>query len=185
MITIIIMAVGLAMDATAVAAARGLAATKVTARDALLVGLCFGGFQALMPLLGSLIGTQIGAFVAAWDHWIVFGVLCGLGGKMLWDARQPDDAREAIVDPFAWRVILVLGVATSLDAFAVGITLPLSRIPILPAVIAIGVITALLSGLAVVLGRRLSETLSSRLDAFGGLVLIGIGLKVLIEHLSN
>jgi putative Mn2+ efflux pump MntP len=182
--TILIMAVGLAMDATAVAAARALAASRITARDVLLVGLCFGGFQALMPLLGSLIGTQLGTWVAAWDHWVVFAVLFALGSKMLWDARQKDSEREAIANPFEWRVILVLGVATSLDAFAVGITLPLSRTPIAPAVITIGIVTTLLSGLAVLLGGRLSERVSTRLDVFGGLILIGIGFEVLVEHLS-
>src|SRR5687768_4897074 len=110
--SILTLAAGLAMDATAVAAARGFAARSIGVREVLLVALFFGGFQALMPLLGYLLGAQLGAIAAEWDHWIAFVLLSGIGIKMLWEARG-GEAIEARSDLFAWRVLLILAIATS------------------------------------------------------------------------
>jgi manganese efflux pump family protein len=182
---VLVMAVGVAMDATAVAAARGLAAPVVRARQVALVAALFGGAQALMPLLGWFIGDRVGPLVATWDHWIAFALLAGIGGKMLWEARDTARAGEASTgrDAFDLRLLLVLAVATSIDAFAVGITLPLLDAPLLISLCTIGVTTAALSAAGVVLGRRFGHRLGHRLDAFGGIVLIGLGVKILIEHL--
>jgi putative Mn2+ efflux pump MntP len=181
---ILLLAVGLAMDATAVAGARGLAARRLRARDVALVALLFGGFQALMPVLGYFVGRRVGPAVERWDHWIIFALLGGLGVKMLWEARAtPDDDAPATGDVFGLRVLLVLAVATSLDALAVGVTLPMLRAPLGLSVATIGVTTAALSALGLYAGRRFGAALGRRLDAFGGLVLIALGCKILVEHL--
>jgi manganese efflux pump family protein len=183
--SILLLAFGLSMDAAAVSAARGLAVPKILPRHVFSVALFFGGFQALMPLLGWLIGKQLGDLVQAWDHWLAFGLLGGIGGKMLWEAFSASDEREEAkaADPFALRLMLVLAVATSIDALAVGVTLPVLRAPVLLSVVTIGVTTALLSILGLFAGRRFGELLGRRLDIAGGLVLIGLGVKILIEHL--
>ena len=183
--SILLLAFGLSMDAAAVSAARGLAVPKILPRHVLLVSLFFGGFQALMPLLGWLIGDQLGELVQTWDHWIAFGLLGAIGGKMLWEAFAAEDEHEEAKasDPFGLKLMLVLAIATSIDALAVGVTLPMLGAPIVLSVVTIGVTTALLSALGLFAGRRFGEVLGKRLDIAGGLVLIGLGTKILVEHL--
>jgi putative Mn2+ efflux pump MntP len=183
---ILLLACGLAMDATAVAAARGLAARTIRPRDVALVAVLFGGSQALMPLLGWTIGSQLGPAVQAWDHWVAFALLGGIGTKMLWEAFHdlpevdaPDD------DPFALRMMLVLAFATSLDALAAGITLPLTGAPRVGSIATIGVTTAVLSVAGLYAGRRSGIALGRRLDAIGGAIVLAIGTKILIEHLAS
>jgi len=173
------------MDATAVAAARGLAVPRVLPRQVVLVALFFGGFQALMPLVGWLIGSRVGSLVQAWDHWIAFGLLGGIGGKMIWEARgRPDDDKDKDAgDLFGLKVMFILAIATSIDALAVGITLPMLGAPLALSLITIGVTTAVLSVAGLYAGRRFGALLGKRLDVIGGLVLIGLGTKILIEHL--
>jgi putative Mn2+ efflux pump MntP len=185
---IFILAVGLAMDATAVSAARGMAVSRLRIRHVLLVAGFFGGFQALMPLLGWFAGARVGPLVAAWDHWIAFGLLGAIGSKMLWEARTSHDevAVERREDElFGLKVMLVLAVATSLDALAVGFTLPVLGAPFALSLITIGITTAVLSAAGLLAGRRFGAVLGARLDAAGGLILIGLGTKILIEHLSQ
>ena len=188
--TILLLSVGLAMDATAVSAARGLAAPQIRPRHVLLVSTFFGGFQALMPLVGWALGSTFGSLVEAWDHWIAFALLSMIGSKMLWEARAdaPEEAPADgahVSDLFGLRVMLLLAIATSIDALAAGITLPMFGVPILIAVTTIGVTTALLSALGLYAGRRFGKLLGKRLDVLGGVVLIGLGTKILIEHLSG
>jgi putative Mn2+ efflux pump MntP len=183
---ILLLALGLAMDATAVSAARGLATPRILARHVILVAVFFGGFQALMPLVGWVLGSRVGPLVQAWDHWIAFGLLGAIGGKMLWEARatkRDDDAERPETDPFGMRVMFVLAVATSIDALAAGITLPMLNAPFALSLATIGVTTALLSALGLFAGRRFGALLGKRLDVAGGLVLIGLGIKILVEHL--
>jgi putative Mn2+ efflux pump MntP len=183
--SIVALALGLAMDATAVAAARGLAAPVVRLRHGILVGLAFGGAQGLMPLGGWLVGDRLGPLVEAWDHWIAFALLAAIGPKLLWAARAPradgDDGSRG--NPFGLRPVTVLAIATSIDAFAVGITLPMLGAPLVLSLVTIGIVTALLSGSAVFIGRRLGVRFGRRLDAVGGLVPIALGVKILVEHL--
>ena len=186
-LSVLFLAIGLAMDATAVAASRGIAARAVRPRDALLVGGLFGGAQALMPLAGWTIGAGFGPWVEAWDHWIAFTLLALIGGKMLYEARgDPNDVDEAErASPFALRTLLVLAVATSIDAFAAGISLPLLGLPPLASIATIGLVTAGLSSFGVYAGRRFGTLLGPRLEIFGGWILIGLGLKILLEHLLS
>ncbi len=187
--SVLLLSVGLAMDATAVAAARGLATPVITARHVALVAGFFGGFQALMPFIGWYLGAQVGPWVQAWDHWIAFVLLAAIGGKMLWEARgEGDDADDApdpaAGDPFGLKVMLLLAIATSIDALAAGFTLTMLDVPIAVSLATIGLTTAVLSALGLFAGRRFGAHLGTRLDVLGGVVLIGLGGKILYEHLS-
>jgi len=186
--SIFVLALGLSMDAMAVAAARGLATPHVRGRHVAQIALFFGGFQALMPLLGWMIGASLGEHVRAWDHWIAFVLLCAIGLKMLWDARpgapEPDE-EAAPSDAFAPRVLLVLAIATSIDALAAGVTLPMLEAPMLLSLVTIGLTTAVLSAVGLLVGRRFGAMLGKRLDVIGGLALMGLGTKILIEHLGG
>jgi putative Mn2+ efflux pump MntP len=185
--TVVALAVGLAMDATAVAAAKGLATPRVRAGHVAKVALWFGGFQALMPLVGYAVGAKAGGYVERWDHWIAFALLAGLGLKMLheaWSSGGDDDAAVAGPDPFGTRVMVILAIATSIDALAAGLTLPMLGVSAAVSVATIGITTAALSAAGLLVGRRFGSALGKRLDAFGGLVLIGLGAKILFEHLT-
>jgi putative Mn2+ efflux pump MntP len=182
---LLLLALGLAMDATAVSAARGLAVSSIRIRHVLSVALFFGGFQALMPLIGWLIGSRIGPLVRAWDHWVALVLLAFIGGKMLWEGvTKPPESPNRDEDLFGLRVMLVLAVATSIDALAVGITLPMLDAPLVLSVATIGITTAVLSAIGLFAGRRFGAVLGKRLDIAGGLVLIGLGIKIVIEHLT-
>jgi putative Mn2+ efflux pump MntP len=184
---ILLLAFGLSMDAMAVAAARGLSVKRIGVRHVALVAGLFGGFQGIMPLFGYMLGSQVGQAIQAWDHWLIFGVLAAIGGKMLWEAFHHDgeQAPLAEAEAFGSKVMLMLAVATSVDALAAGFTLPLLGAPLGVSVISIGVTTAVLSAAGLFAGHRFGAALGSRLDVVGGLVLIGIGIKTLIEHLSG
>lgn len=186
-IEIFVLAVGLAMDATAVAAARGVVAREVRVRDAVKLAAFFGGFQAGMPFLGFLLGAWLGSFVAAWSHWIAFVLLAGIGAKMIHEARghrREEDAssRPADPSPFRTRVVLVLAIATSIDAFAVGVTLSMLHAPLLLTLVVIGVTTAVLTVAGLYAGRRFGAMLGPRLELLGGVVIVAIGAKILFDH---
>jgi manganese efflux pump family protein len=171
------------MDATAVAAALGLAAPRVRARDCALVAGLFGGFQALMPLLGSVLGRYGGPWLEAWNRWIAFAVLGVLGTRMLVAGlRDKGSEAEASVhsSPFGIAGLLGLAVATSLDAFFVGVTLPLLHAPLGSTVLCIGIVTALLSAAALFGARRLGAAFGPRVESLGGALLIALGLKFLL-----
>jgi putative Mn2+ efflux pump MntP len=184
--SILLLALGLAMDATAVCAARGCAAVRIRPMHALLVALFFGGFQALMPLVGWLVGSSVGPAVRAWDHWIVFGLLAAIGGKMLWEARARGE-QQALegADLFGLRVLTLLAIATSIDALAVGFTLPMLNAPFALSLLTIGVTTAFTSAAGLFAGRRFGAVLGNRPDLIGGVVLIALGTKILIAHLTT
>ena len=186
---ILLLAVGLAMDATAVSATRGMAISSIQIRHVAMVSLFFGGFQALMPLIGWTIGAGVGPLVQTWDHWIAFALLATVGGKMVWEARNEADADRSASgceqNVFGLRVMTMLAIATSIDALAVGITLPMLDAPLVLSLSTIGITTGLLSALGLFAGRRFGAALGQKLDVLGGLVLIGLGLKILIEHLTS
>ena len=172
------------MDAMAVSAAKGLAASEIRARHVALVAGLFGGFQASMPLAGWALGRHFGPLVADWDHWIAFVLLGAIGAKMIWEARAEEETGKACENPFALGTMFVLAIATSIDAFAAGITLPILNAPLALSLATIGTTTAGLSALGLFAGRRFGAALGRRLDVAGGLVLIGLGVKILVQHLA-
>jgi putative Mn2+ efflux pump MntP len=183
---IFLLALGLSMDAMAVAATRGLAVERIRLRHVALVATFFGGFQALMPLLGYLLGSSLGPAIEAWDHWVVFVLLGGIGAKMLWEALHHDGTEPKVSETHAFglRLLLVLAIATSIDALAAGFALPLLGAPLGLSIAVIGVTTAVLSGVGLFAGHRFGAALGTRLDIAGGLMLIALGAKTLIEHLG-
>ena len=178
------LAFGLAMDATAVSAARGLAGYRPCER--VLLPLLFGGFQAGMAALGWLAGCWAGPYIARWDHWVAFGLLVAIGGKMVVDAWRDGKADGDSARPPAPATIalyLGLGLATSIDAGAAGITLPLVPAPPWLALLLIGCITAACSATGYIAGRFVGQRFGARLATLGGLVLIGIGVQLLVRAL--
>jgi len=175
------LAFGLAMDATAVSAARGLGAHRP--REVVLLPLLFGGFQSGMAALGWFAGWWVGPYIAAWDHWVAFGLLVLIGGKMVVDGWRDGGATDRAPAPGTLMLYLGLAVATSIDAAAAGLTLPL--VPVAPwiALVLIGTITAACSVVGYLVGRFFGERFGSRLAILGGLVLIGIGVELLVRAL--
>ena len=182
LITIIIIAVGLAMDAFAVSIVSGSIYKQLKVKHALRMAIFFGGFQAFMPLVGSLAGLSIKQYAANYDHWIAFGLLSAVGVKMIYESFRISSAEKSF-DPANIFVLLILSVATSIDALAVGITLSLITSSIIIAVIIIGIVTFVLSYLGVSIGKRFGHFFESKIEVAGGLVLIAIGVKILIQHL--
>ena len=176
-----LIAVGLSMDAFAVSVCKGLSVKKVEPKHLGLVGLYFGGFQALMPLLGWLLGYRFEAAIASVDHWIAFVLLALIGGNMIRESFSEDEEQS---DDFGFRVMLPLAVATSIDALAVGVTFAFLSVRILPAICLIGLTTFLLSGLGVWIGFRFGSRFQAHAERAGGIILILIGLKILLEHLG-
>jgi putative Mn2+ efflux pump MntP len=181
-ITIIVIAVGLAMDAFAVSIVSGSVYRQLHVKHALRMAVFFGGFQALMPLIGSLAGLSAKDYIANYDHWVAFGILGAVGGKMIYESFKIKSVEENF-DPANIIVLLVLSVATSIDALAVGLTLSLITRSIAGAVTVIGLITFFLSYLGVLIGKRFGHFFENKIEILGGLILIGLGIKILIEHL--
>lgn len=179
---LMLLAVGLSMDAFAVAICKGLAMDKVTLQRAAVVGLWFGGFQGLMPLLGWLLGSRFAAYITAVDHWIAFALLVLLGINMIREARCPDE--EDTNASLAFRVMLPMAVATSIDALAVGVSFAFLSVNIGAAVSFIGVITFVLSMVGVKVGSLFGAKYKSKAELAGGIILILMGLKILLEHLG-
>lgn len=179
---LLVLAVGLSMDAFAVAVCKGLSIRELKLRHAAIVGAWFGAFQALMPAVGWLLGSAFADRIAAIDHWIAFVLLALIGGNMIREAlSSEEEERDPSLAPMA---MLLLAVATSIDALAVGVTFAFLRVDILPAVTLIGVCTFLLSALGVKIGNLFGARYKSRAELAGGVVLVLIGLKILLEHLN-
>ena len=176
-----IIAVGLSMDAFAVSICKGLSVGRVAPRHALICGVWFGGFQALMPAIGWLLGTRFQTLITTVDHWIAFVLLCIIGGNMV---RESFGDEEEVSASFSAAAMLPLAVATSIDALAVGITFAFLRVDILPAVIFIGLTTFCLSAVGIQVGNVFGARYRAAAERLGGIVLILIGLKILLEHLG-
>lgn len=177
-----IIAVGLSMDAFAVSVCKGLSAGRVRLGHALTAGIWFGGFQALMPFLGWLLGSRFQSFISNVDHWIAFLLLGLIGLNMVRESRSQEE--EEVGASFAPKAMLPLAVATSIDALTVGITFAFLSVPIGPAVALIGVITFVLSAIGVKAGGVVGEKGKSWAELAGGIVLILMGTKILLEHLG-
>lgn len=181
---LLLIAVGVSADAFAVALTQGVAMRRrYDWRRALLVAGLFGAFQALMPLIGWTLGTGVMDLIREVDHWIAFGLLVIIGGRMLWEAfRRGHEQGEPRGDGL--RALLVLSFATSIDALAVGVSLAALPLSIWMAILVIGATTLVLSLLATWLGQRMGDRLGRPAEVIGGLVLIGIGVKILLDHLG-
>ena len=177
-----LIAVGLSMDAFAVAVCKGLATGKVKFRHMLIPGVWFGAFQALMPLIGYFLGSRFEKYIVSVDHWIAFVLLAGIGANMLREALKSEEGDEDA--SLAWKVMLPMALATSIDALAVGVTFGFLQVRILPAVCFIGVITFLLSAAGVKVGSLFGERWRKGAQIAGGVILILLGLKILLEHLG-
>ena len=174
--------VGLSMDAFAVSVCRGLRMERMRWRQGGIIALLFGGFQAAMPLAGWALGRQFERYIVSVDHWIAFGLLGYIGGKMIWDAFH--EGADTCPAGFDLKELLMLAVATSIDALAVGVTFAFLQVSILPAVGLIGCTTFVLSLAGVWIGHRFGSRLKSRATLAGGVILCLIGLKILLEHLG-
>jgi putative Mn2+ efflux pump MntP len=183
-ITLLGIALALAMDAFAVSLGVGLAVAPLTRRHLFRLGFHFGLFQALMPVIGWLAGITVQKQLAAFDHWLAFGLLAFVGGKMIHEAFKDEEQRET-GDPTRGLSLVVLSVATSIDALAVGLSLGMLGVSIWRPAVVIGLVAGLLTLVGMLLGRRIGTLWGQRVEVLGGLILIGIGTKVLFEHLIN
>lgn len=181
-----LMGVGLAMDAFAVSICKGLCMRKVNKNQCFIIALFFGGFQALMPLLGWLLGSQFANKISAIDHWIAFVLLSYIGGKMIAEAIKEKNEVVEIdqMDPqLDIKEMFILAIATSIDALAVGITFSFLEVNILEAITIIGVVTAIISAIGVFVGNIFGNKYKTKAEMAGGLILVLLGFKILAEHL--
>lgn len=178
---VFLIGVGLSMDAFAVAVCRGLKMQKLNAGQTALIALFFGGFQALMPLIGYFLGVQFQSLIQDFDHWIAFVLLSLIGANMIKESRESADELN---DSFGVKAMLPLAVATSIDALAVGVTFAFLQVNIVSAVSFIGVTTFILSAVGIRIGNIFGAKYKSRAELVGGIVLILMGLKILLEHLG-
>ncbi|MGN1147125.1 MAG: manganese efflux pump MntP family protein [Lachnospiraceae bacterium] len=182
LVELFLIAVGLSMDAFAVAICKGLATPKITIKKAAWVGLWFGGFQAFMPAVGYLVGYRFQEKITAIDHWIAFVLLLFIGANMVKEALSKDE--DCASGSLAVKDMFLLAIATSIDALAVGVTFAfLPDVPIIPAVAFIGIITFLFSAIGMKIGNVFGTKYKSKAELAGGIILILIGSKILIEHL--
>lgn len=186
-IELFLLGIGLAMDAFAVSVCKGLGMRRLNKKQTFIIGLYFGGFQALMPLVGWLLGSQFQKYITRIDHWIAFILLSFIGGKMMieaireWNEEETVDVMDA---PLDHKNMLVLAVATSIDALAVGITFAFLDTPIIEAITIIGITTMVISIIGVVVGNFFGSRYKSKAEFIGGLILVLLGLKILLEHLG-
>jgi manganese efflux pump family protein len=181
--TLVFVAVGLSMDALAVAIAAAVTLEEVSPRRVFRLAFHFGLFQALMPIVGWLAGVQLKQYIATWDHWVAFALLTFIGAKAIHGAFANADGTRGRDDPTRGFTLVGLAVATSIDALAVGVSLAMLRVSIWYPSVVIGCITCALTAFGMLLGTRLGKNFGKRVEIIGGLVLIGIGLNILIRHL--
>lgn len=185
LITVFLTGVGLSMDAFAVAICKGLKMQKLNYKQTFVIALFFGGFQALMPLIGWLLGHSFKDYIESFDHWVAFALLLFIGGKMIFEAFNGDDDSN---DCFDIKELFIMAIATSIDALAVGIAFAIDGIETVPeillAIAIIGVTTFFLSAVGVFIGHKFGAVYKTKAELAGGIILILIGLKILLEHLD-
>lgn len=178
--------VGLSMDAFAVAICQGLCMKKLNWRYATIIALFFGGFQALMPFIGWLLGSQFAGYIQNIDHWVAFVLLALIGGNMVREALSPEEEETAcaVDQKLDYKQLLLMAIATSIDALAVGVTFAFLEVSILPAISIIGCTTFVLSIVGVAVGNFFGARYKKRAELSGGIILILLGVKILLEHLG-
>ena len=177
----LVIAVGLGMDAFAVSVASGVAMKQIGLRQTLTIAASFALFQALMPVLGWAAGLSFRSYIAAYDHWIAFGLLAGIGFKMIYEARRLEDDKPSEPVMTGGRLLL-LSIATSIDALAVGLSFAVLNIVIFTPALIIGFVTGGMSHAGIILGRKVGHLFEGKIEIIGGIILILIGLKILLEH---
>ena len=181
---LLLTAIALSMDAFAVAICKGLSVGKIKPKHMLICGLWFGGFQALMPLIGYFLGAAFADYITSFDHWIAFVLLAFLGGRMIYEAVTEKDDEEAADGSLKIKELFMLAIATSIDALAVGITFAFLSVNIWSAVSIIGATTFILAFAGVIIGNKFGSRYKSKAEIAGGIILILIGTKILLEHLG-
>lgn len=182
---ILMIGIGLSMDAFAAAVCKGLNMRKVTTKNVLIIGLFFGGFQAIMPFIGYFLGKQFEAYIVSIDHWVAFILLAFIGGKMIYDVLNGEEGECCNQeDVLKIKEVFTLAVATSIDALAVGISFAFLRVNIIEAISLIGVTTFVLASIGVMIGKKFGNKYKDKATLAGGIILILIGLKILGEHLG-
>lgn len=176
-----ILAVGLSMDAFAVSVCKGLSLGKIKPKHMCIAGAWFGGFQALMPLIGYFLGSFFAEMIEKYDHWVAFVLLAIIGGNMIKESFDKDEKVDSSMDV---KSMLLLAIATSIDALAVGVTFAFLQVQIVPAVSFIGVITFIFSAVGVKIGSLFGAKYKSKAELFGGIVLVLIGIKILLEGIG-
>ena len=180
LVELIILSVGLAMDAFAVSICKGLAMKKMKWKNAIIIGLYFGIFQAIMPLIGYLLGVRFQSAITSIDHWVAFVLLVGIGANMIREAMSKE--KEEASDSIKVKDMLILAIATSIDALSVGITFSFFKINLVKTIITIGITCFILSLLGCFIGKVIGNKINNLANIIGGIILILIGLKILLEH---
>lgn len=180
-VELFLIAVGLSMDAFAVSICKGLSVKKLSPKHVLLVGVYFGGFQFLMPVIGYLLGFRFEHLITNIDHWIAFVLLAFIGGNMI---KESFGKSEELNDDFGFKTMLLMAVATSIDALAVGITFAFLNVSIIPAASLIGVTTFIIAAVGIYIGNVFGAKYKSKAELAGGIILVLIGVKILLEHLG-
>ena len=181
-ITIFLIALGLSMDAVAVAVSLGLTIKSLKIHNGFIIGIFFGVFQAIMPVVGWAAGRELKEFIMGVDHWIAFGLLTIIGMKMIYEALRAKEMEDE-VKTLGMHLLFMLSIATSIDALAIGVSFGMLNISIITPVLIIGGVTFILSFLAVGFGKHFGRFFRRRVEIFGGIILIGIGVKILLEHI--
>ena len=179
---IILISIGLAMDAFAVSICKGLSMKKINWKSTLIIAIYFGLFQAIMPVFGYLLGSSFSVIVQKLDHWIAFILLAIIGGNMIKESK--DDETEKRNDKVDFKTMIILAIATSIDALAVGVTFAFFEVNIILSISVIGLITFILSFVGVIIGNKFGDKFQNKAEFIGGMILIIIGLKILLEHLG-
>ena len=185
-VELLFLAVGLSMDAFAVSVCKGLAIRKISWKEMTIVGLWFGGFQALMPAVGYFLGSTFERYITSFDHWVAFGLLVLIGGNMIREALSPEEEETscAVANKLDHRKLFMMAVATSIDALAIGVTFAFLEVSIVPAISIIGCTTFCLSLVGVVVGNFFGARYKKRAELTGGIILVLLGVKILLEHLG-
>lgn len=181
LLELVLIAVGLAMDAFAVSVCKGLSMSKMEWKKAVIIGLYFGGFQALMPLIGYVLGVGFEDKIKSLDHWIAFVLLVFIGMNMI---KEAFEIKEESNDKIDFKTMIILGIATSIDALAVGVTFAFLNVNIMLAISLIGIITFIISMIGVKIGNVFGDKYETKAELAGGFILIFLGTKILLEHLG-
>ncbi len=181
-VSVLLIAIGLSADCFAVALGASTSAKGASRLQMFRVSLAFGVFQAVMPVLGWLAGTRLVNLISDYDHWVAFGLLLIVGGRMIWESlHSKDEAKER--DFSKGFALLTLAIATSIDALAVGLSFAFLEVNIAVAVLTIGGVAFLITGIGFLIGRKAGQVLGERAETIGGIILIGIGIRILVSHL--